>query len=77
MIEAQCRCGAIGLKIAGEPVLQLYYHCDDARPVMAQSMSQRQFIPHTQWKLSGKACPDGGQGYSADALRGLRRVSIF
>lgn len=31
MIEAQCRCGAIGLKIAGEPVVQLYCHCDDCQ----------------------------------------------
>jgi hypothetical protein len=31
MIEAQCRCGAIGLKIAGEPAVQLYCHCDDCQ----------------------------------------------
>ena len=31
MIEAQCRCGAIGLKIAGDPVVQLYCHCDDCQ----------------------------------------------
>ncbi|MBI3523230.1 MAG: GFA family protein [Betaproteobacteria bacterium] len=30
-IEAQCRCGAIGLKITGEPVAQIYCHCDDCR----------------------------------------------
>ncbi|HLJ71089.1 MAG TPA: GFA family protein [Roseiarcus sp.] len=30
-IEAQCRCGAIGLKIAGEPVVQLYCHCGDCQ----------------------------------------------
>jgi len=30
-IEAQCRCGAIGLKIVGEPVVQLYCHCDDCQ----------------------------------------------
>lgn len=29
--EAQCRCGDIGLKIAGEPVAQLYCHCDDCQ----------------------------------------------
>ena len=28
MIEAQCRCGAIELKIAGGPVVQLYCHCE-------------------------------------------------
>jgi hypothetical protein len=31
VIEAQCRCGAIGLKITGEPVVQLYCHCDDCQ----------------------------------------------
>ena len=31
MIETQCRCGAIGLKIAGEPAVQLYCHCDDCQ----------------------------------------------
>ena len=30
-IEVQCRCGAIGLKITGEPVAQIYCHCDDCR----------------------------------------------
>lgn len=29
--ETQCRCGAVGLRIAGEPVLQLYCHCDDCQ----------------------------------------------
>ena len=31
MIEAQCRCGAIALTIAGEPLAQLYCHCDDCQ----------------------------------------------
>jgi hypothetical protein len=35
MIEAQCHCGAIGLKIAGEPVVQLYCHCDDCQAAHA------------------------------------------
>ena len=30
-IEVQCRCEAIGLKITGEPVAQIYCHCDDCR----------------------------------------------
>lgn len=29
--QAQCRCGDVGLKIAGEPVVQLYCHCDDCQ----------------------------------------------
>ena len=31
MFETQCRCGAIGLRISGDPVLQLYCHCDDCQ----------------------------------------------
>jgi hypothetical protein len=31
MIEAECRCAAIGLRIAGEPAVQLYCHCDDCQ----------------------------------------------
>jgi hypothetical protein len=31
MMEVQCRCGAIGLRIAGDPVVQLYCHCDDCQ----------------------------------------------
>jgi hypothetical protein len=30
-IDAQCRCGAIGLKIQGRPAVQLYCHCDDCQ----------------------------------------------
>ena len=30
-IDVQCRCGEVGLKITGEPVEQLYCHCDDCR----------------------------------------------
>jgi hypothetical protein len=33
MIETQCRCGAIGLKIAGEPAVHLYCHCEDCQSV--------------------------------------------
>jgi len=35
IIEAQCRCGAIGMKIMGEPVVQLYCHCDDCQAAYA------------------------------------------
>lgn len=35
MFEAQCRCGAIGLRVAGEPVVQLYCHCRDCQAAHA------------------------------------------
>jgi len=30
-IDTQCRCGAVHLKIAGSPAVQLYCHCDDCQ----------------------------------------------
>jgi hypothetical protein len=29
--EVFCRCGSVGLRISGEPVSQLYCHCDDCQ----------------------------------------------
>jgi hypothetical protein len=34
-IHVQCRCGKIALEISGEPVVQLYCHCDDCRAAHA------------------------------------------
>jgi hypothetical protein len=30
-IEVQCRCGSIGVRITGEPMVQLYCHCEDCQ----------------------------------------------
>ena len=30
-LNASCRCGAVALKIAGTPAVQLYCHCDDCQ----------------------------------------------
>lgn len=30
-IELQCRCSAVGLRVSGAPLLQLYCHCDDCQ----------------------------------------------
>jgi len=30
-LDLQCRCGAIGLRVSGEPVAQFYCHCDDCQ----------------------------------------------
>jgi hypothetical protein len=30
-IDAQCRCGVIELGISGDPIVQLYRHCDDCQ----------------------------------------------
>ena len=76
MIEAQCRCGAIGLNIAGEPAVQLYCHCDDCQSAHGAAYVSAAIYPARRWKSFGKAGPDGGEINRADALRGLRRVSI-
>jgi hypothetical protein len=34
-LEARCRCGAVGLTISGDPVVQLYCHCDDCQAAHA------------------------------------------
>ena len=39
-IEVQCRCGAIELSIAGEPMAQSYCHCDDC-----QAVHQAAYVP--------------------------------
>jgi hypothetical protein len=30
-IQTQCRCGSIGLKISGQPAVQIFCHCDDCQ----------------------------------------------
>jgi hypothetical protein len=30
-MEIQCRCGAIGVELAGDPLAQFYCHCDDCQ----------------------------------------------
>lgn len=32
-IQAQCPCGEVGLEISGEPLAQLFCHCDDCQVV--------------------------------------------
>jgi hypothetical protein len=32
-IVASCRCGAVQLEISGEPLVQMYCHCDDCQAV--------------------------------------------
>lgn len=32
-IEVQCNCGAVKMRLRGEPIAQLYCHCDDCQAV--------------------------------------------
>jgi len=45
VFEAQCRCGAVGLKIAGEPVVRLYCHCDDCQAAHAAAYVPASIYP--------------------------------
>jgi hypothetical protein len=31
MVEVQCRCGAVGVELTGEPSAQFFCHCDDCQ----------------------------------------------
>jgi hypothetical protein len=33
MMTVQCRCGAVGVEITAEPIVQFYCHCDDCQAV--------------------------------------------
>jgi hypothetical protein len=43
--EAQCRCGNIELKITGEPVIQLYCHCDDCQAAHGAAYAPAAIFP--------------------------------
>jgi hypothetical protein len=32
-LEIACRCGSVGVEVSGEPLVQLYCHCDDCQAV--------------------------------------------
>ncbi len=58
MIETQCRCGAIGLKIAGEPIVQLYCHCDDCQAAHGAAYVPAAIYPaHAVEVVRGKPTP--------------------
>ena len=91
MIKAQCRCGAIGLKIAGEPVVQLYCHCDDCQAAHGAAYVPAAIYPaHAVEVVRGKptpmvvkatqrmCCADcGAYLFSEIATVGMRSVSGY
>jgi hypothetical protein len=76
MIEAQCRCGAIELKIAGEPVVQLYCHCDDCQSALGAAYVPAAVYPAEAVEVvRGKPTPMIVK--STQRMRCLWRVSII
>lgn len=47
MITVQCLCGAVALELTGEPLAQLYCHCDDCQAVHTAA-----YVPAVMYRLS-------------------------
>jgi len=41
-----CRCGAVEIEISGEPLVQMYCHCDDCQAVHLRRMGRTIRGPH-------------------------------
>ena len=90
-IEAQCRCGAIRLKISGEPVVQLYCHCDDCQtahgaayvpaaiyPAQSVEVVQGKPTPMVVKSTERMRCPACGAYLFAELSNvGMRSVSAY
>lgn len=56
-IETQCRCGAIRLQIAGEPVVQVYCHCDDCQDAHGAAYASNAVYPSQAVQVEGSPVP--------------------
>jgi hypothetical protein len=91
VIETECRCGAIGLKIVGEPVVQLYCHCDDCQAAHSAAYAPAAIYPAKSVEVvrgnpvamsvkmtERKRCPNcGAHLFSEIASVGMRSVSGY
>ena len=50
-IDAQCRCGAVALKIGGKPAVQLYCHCDDCQTAHAAAYVSAAIYPAAEVQI--------------------------
>ena len=90
-INVKCRCGAIELAISGDPVVQLYCHCDDCRaahgaayvaasiyPKPAVSVVRGEPTPMVVKTTQRMCCPKCGTPlFSEIDSAGLRGVNAF
>jgi hypothetical protein len=90
-IDAKCRCGAIALKITGNPVVQLYCHCNDCQaahgaayvlsaiyPASAVEVARGKPTPMVVKATERMRCEDCGTYLFAENVRvGMRSVSAY
>jgi hypothetical protein len=91
MIETQCRCGAVKLSLNGDPVVQLYCHCDDCQrahaaayvasaiyPAAMVEVTQGQTKAAMVRELPRLRCADCGDPlFSEIARAGMRSVNAY
>jgi len=91
MFEAQCRCGAIGMRISGDPAVQLYCHCADCQAAHGAAYVPAAIYPAQAVEVARGApavtavkttprmrCPDcGAHLYAELAGVGMRSVSGY
>jgi hypothetical protein len=75
MFEAQCRCGAIGLRIGGEPVVQLY--CRSPGRSRRRLCACGPLSGVDGRGRQGRAHLDDRQNDAKDAVRVMRHVPVF
>jgi hypothetical protein len=91
MIEPGCRCGAIGLRISGEPAVQLYRHCDDCQAAHGAAYVRAAIYPRQAVEVARgepvatvvkttrrMCCADcGARLYTEPPSVGMRSVSAY
>ena len=81
MVHLQCRCGAVELEAAGEPMAQFFCHCDDCQAVHGAAYAPESVYPADSvqivrgdpksWTLKRNPrffCPDCGTRLFIDVL---------
>jgi hypothetical protein len=90
-IDAQCRCGAIALKIIGKPAAQLYCHCDDCQAAHGAAYALAAVYPAAAVRIErGRPaqmvvkstprmrCPDCGAHLFSELARvGMRSLNAY
>jgi hypothetical protein len=60
-LHIQCRCGALGLEIAGEPIAQFFCHCDDCQAMHGAAYVSESVYPASSVRVTRGnprlACP--------------------
>lgn len=51
-LHIQCRCGALGLEIAGEPIAQFFCHCDDCQAMHGAAYVSESVYPASSVRVT-------------------------